>query len=94
MNINDSTPVAMLTIGQLKEALMPLMVNAPIQNTERRYEYGLRGFAKVFGCSVPTAQRMKRSGKFDAAIKQSGRKIVIDADMALELAGKVNNVNR
>ena len=42
----------------------------------------------TFGCSIPTANRIKRSGIIDGAITQVGRKIVIDADLALELAAK------
>ncbi|MGV8133774.1 MAG: DUF3853 family protein [Mangrovibacterium sp.] len=60
----------------------------PAQNEERRYVYGIPGMARLFGCSIPTANRIKKSGKIDKAIKQIGRKIIIDADMALDLAGK------
>ena len=42
--------------------------------------------AETFGCSIPTANRIKKSGIIDKAISQLGRKIVIDVDMALELA--------
>lgn len=52
----------------------------------KRYEYGIRGIAKVFGCSIPTANRIKKSGRIDRAISQVGRKIIIDADLALQLA--------
>ena len=34
-----------------------------------------------------TANRIKKSGKIDKAIKQIGRKIIVDAELALELAG-------
>ena len=44
--------------------------------------------AKLFGCSLPTANRIKKSGKIDKAITQIGRKIIVDAELALELAGK------
>jgi len=54
--------------------------------TDKRYEYGIRGIAKVFGCSIPTANRIKKSGKIDRAITQVGRKIIIDAELALQLA--------
>lgn len=54
----------------------------------KHFEYGIRGIAKVFGCSVPTANRIKKSGKINAAITQIGRKIIVDADLALQLAGK------
>ena len=55
---------------------------------ERRYVYGLGGIARLFGCSVPTAKRIKQSGKISQAITQIGRKIIVDADMALALAGQ------
>lgn len=29
---------------------------------EKHYEYGIAGLAKVFGCSIPTANRIKKSG--------------------------------
>lgn len=39
-------------------------------------------------CGLPTANRIKKSGKIDKAITQIGRKIIVDAELALELAGK------
>ena len=48
--------------------------------------YGIEGIARVFGCSVPTANRIKKSGIIDKAITQIRRKIVVDADLALALA--------
>ena len=44
--------------------------------------------SRLFGCSLPTANRIKQSGKIDRAITQVGRKIIVDADLALELAGR------
>ena len=55
---------------------------------ERRYVYGLVGIARFFGCSLPTANRIKQSGKINRAITQVGRKIIVDAELALELAGR------
>ena len=37
---------------------------------------------------LPTANRIKQSGKINRAITQIGRKIIVDADLALELAGR------
>ena len=54
----------------------------------RKYVYGIPGIARLFGCSLPTANRIKKSGKIDKAITQIGRKIIVDAELALELAGK------
>ena len=53
---------------------------------ERHYEYGIAGIAKIFGCSIPPANRIKKSGVIDSAITQMGRKIVIDSELALSLA--------
>lgn len=55
---------------------------------ERKYVYGISGIARLFGCSIPTASRIKQSGKISKAITQIGRKIIVDADMALALAGQ------
>ena len=55
---------------------------------EKRYVYRLAGIARLFGCSLPTANRIKQSGKINRAITQIGRKIIVDADLALELAGR------
>lgn len=54
--------------------------------SNKRYEYGIGGIAKIFGCSIPTANRIKKSGKINAAITQIGRKIIVDVDLALQLA--------
>lgn len=56
------------------------------QSVSRGNYYGIEGIARIFGCSVPTANRIKKSGIIDKAITQIGRKIVIDADLALALA--------
>lgn len=56
--------------------------------TEKRHVYCIAGIAKLFGCSMPTAHRIKKSGKIDRAITQIGRKIIVDAELALELAGR------
>ena len=89
------TPVCMMT----GEQLAFLVSNLPLLNKQgnkassdeesakpRRLVYGIQGIADTFGCSIPTANRIKRSGVIDAAITQVGRKIVVDADLALELA--------
>ena len=60
----------------------------PAADKEKKYVYGILGIAKLCGCSLPTANRIKKSGKIDKAITQIGRKIIVDAELALELAGK------
>lgn len=96
---NLDKPIALMTvreflevIGTTKEkeeahdAVQPCTA-VVIGNDDKRYVYGIDGIARLFGCSKPTANRIKKSGKIDGAITQIGRKIVVDADKALELAG-------
>ena len=64
------------------------VTKASSSKEERRYVYGLAGSARLFGCSLPTANRIKQSGKINRAITQMGRKSIVDADLALELAGR------
>lgn len=64
--------------------IRPIIVNS----TSKKHVYGIAGIARLFGCSIPTANRIKQSGKIDKAITQIGRKIIVDAELALELAGR------
>lgn len=57
-----------------------------IPDTSKKYVYGIAGIARLFGCSIPTASRIKKSGKIAKAITQIGRKIIVDAELALELS--------
>ena len=44
--------------------------------------------SKLFGAACPQPTASRKSGKIDKAITQIGRKIIVDAELALELAGK------
>ena len=48
---------------------------------QKHFVYGLAGLARLFGCSLPTANRIKQSGKIDRAITQIGRKILLSAKL-------------
>lgn len=52
---------------------------------KRRLVYGLAGLSQLLGCSISTAARIKKSGVLAPAIHQTGKIIVVDADLALEL---------
>ncbi len=56
----------------------------------QRYAYGISGICEIFGCSKPTAQRLKKSGVIDGAIIQNERTIVIDRQKALALVQEHN----
>ena len=92
--ITAETPIIQMTAGQLAEYLNSHA--APAQpgaaagtqdtqaETPRRYVYGINGIMRLFGVSNVTAQRYKR-GIIREAVKQNGRIIVTDADLALQL---------
>ncbi len=93
--INPSTPLATMTCGQFIEQLAAYLehhpqtigaavASAPEPTPARRYVYGLRGIMQLFNVSNMTAQRYKRTIIKDA-VSQNGRKIVVDAEKALEL---------
>lgn len=87
MRIDSSTPIWQLTVGEfqeiLKETLQPHTV---IEQPEKKYVHGILGIAQLFGCSRTTASEIKNSSLIDGAITQVGRTIVVDVDLALQLA--------
>ena len=83
--INDSTPIALLTVGQLKELLnVDRQPEVVVKSNEKRLVYGLAGIRRLFNVSHATAFRYKETIIKDA-VSQQGRKIIVDADKALEL---------
>lgn len=93
--ITDETPIAMLTVGQQKELIYSAIRSAlggvktpePSKESEKRYVYGIAGIASLFNCSYVTACKLKE-GILKPAILQQGRKILCDADKAIELFSK------
>lgn len=55
------------------------------QGKKRNLVYGLAGLSQLLGCSISTVARIKKSGVLDPAIHQTGKIIVVDADLALDL---------
>lgn len=92
INITDDTPIAMLTVGQLREALFPKALLDLIEKQQqmdeeripRRYVHGVVGIKQLFNCSYPTAHKLKET-ILKPAIKQQGRVIVVDVDLAMKL---------
>ena len=80
-NIDPNTPIWQLTVEEFVEVSKNL-------NSEKKYEYGLKGLAKILGCSVSKASEVKSSGILNKAIIQNGNIIIIDKEKALELFGK------
>ena len=95
------TPVCMMSGEELAFLFNNLGVlnkdTVPERTTpapDRKLAYGIKGIAETFGCSIPTANRIKKSGIIDKAISQLGRKRVSDVDLALELAAEKKEVDR
>lgn len=53
--------------------------------TTQKHVYGLSGLSNLLGCGKTTAQKIKNSGILDDAITQNGKKLIINADLALKL---------
>lgn len=87
----DNKKISELTVGEFKSLVETLLSTSAIIY---RNVYGLKGLADLFGVSLSTAKRIKASGVINAAISQSGRTIVIDADKALNLYNKSTHANR
>ena len=83
-------PVCMMTGEELSLLLQNIdkgtaRMSAEETSKSKRYVHGIAGIAEVFGCSIPTANRIKASGVIDDAITQVGRKIVVDSELAIQL---------
>ena len=79
-----------ITVGELAEFIRDTVAGSttPIIKDEREYAYGIAGIMEIFNCKSSKANQIKQSGVIDDAITQSGRKIVIDKGLALELMRK------
>ena len=87
--LNPNTRIIDLTVGELvdliRETTAAVASSTMPEQKPRNLEYGIAGIARIFNCSMATANRIKASGKIEDAITQTGRIIVIDVDRALQL---------
>ena len=90
--MTQDTRIIDLTVAQLAEvidkAVEESLRRRQPADTQRRLVYGIKGIAQVFGVSERQARYIKSSGIINKAIKQQGRTIVTDADLALQLFGR------
>ncbi len=73
-----------LELLNFKHADEPQIQDEVHDTKSHTYVYGIAGLCKLFQCSKSTAHRIKNSGVIKDAITQTGRKIIIDAELALE----------
>lgn len=79
--LDPKTPIWQLTVEEFLEIAKDL-------NSEKKYEYGLKGLAKILGCSISKASDVKSSGILNEAIIQNGNIIIVDREKALMLFGR------
>ena len=92
-NSNLDIPLWQLSAKEFLQLIMDCLDEKQPENVitskvKEPWAYGIDGIARIFHCSRGTAMKIKKSGIINPAIKQVGRKIVIDVELALELAGK------
>ena len=91
--MNENTRLIDLTVGQLQDLIYETVnrsiakVNTNITSNEKKLVYCIDGIDELFGCSRTKANEIKQSGMIDKAVIQIGRKIVVDAELALKLTG-------
>ena len=91
----EGAPLYSLTVEEFTQLLddriaAALGTNNKVISVDKpsgNYVYGLRGIQQLFGVSHKTAQEYKDTS-LRPAVMQNGRKIVVDADLAMELFNK------
>lgn len=86
--MDANTRIIDLTVGELTKLIDERIGMMAGESSVSDTYYGIRGIAKIFGCSECKAQSIKNSGKIDAAITQIGRKIIVSRSVALSEAHK------
>lgn len=84
-NITPQTPLCNLTVEEFLEVSKNF-------TSDDKYEYGLKGLAKILGCSISKASKIKSSGILDDAIIQKGNIIIIDKKKRWNFLRAVRNV--
>ena len=91
MGRNECGSNAMVTVQMTVEEYLEMKSRQEVKETltkPKNLVYGLDGIKQLFGCNTTTAWRIKNIEWIRPAISQVGRKIVVDADLALELANE------
>ena len=83
--INEATPLVMLTLGQLKQALAPTLTAVQVRKAEKeptkKYIKGLNAIKNHFGVGKNTACNWcQPSGLLGPAVYREGRIIILDVE--------------
>lgn len=79
--IDKQKKISELTVGEFLE------LQNHSKSDKKEYVYGLKGLAKILGCSHSKASAIKQTGILNDAIYQNGNIIIIDKEKALKLFG-------
>lgn len=91
--MDTNTRISDLTVGELTD-LIVRTINIVLEPKGTGMVRGISGLAELFGVSESTAKRIKASGIIDKAISQSGKVIVTDAALALQLYSQATHGRR
>lgn len=92
--INDATRIIDLTVGQLEGLIRSWIrseeasAKADDDRQDKRHVYGLKGLAKLLGCSTTSACKINTSGIIEPALTRLGNLLIYDSDMVLDLIKK------
>lgn len=93
--INDATRIIDLTVGQLEVLIRSWVrseeeasAKADDDRQDKRHVYGLKGLAKLLGCSTTSACKINTSGIIEPALTRLGNLLIYDSDMVLDLIKK------
>lgn len=91
--INDATRVIDLTVGQLEDLIRSWVRSEEASakaddRQDKRHVYGLKGLAKLLGCSTTSACKINTSGIIEPALTRLGNLLIYDSDMVLDLIKK------
>lgn len=81
---DDTTPLSMLTVGQLREIIDTHGSNEPKARGGRTMVFGIAGIRQIFHCGETRAYELKNTVIKDA-VSQHGRTIAVDVEKALAL---------
>ena len=88
----QDTRIIDLTVAQLAEiidrAVEESLAHRQTQDNMPRFVYGIKGIAQILGVSERQARYIKSTGLLRKAIKQQGRTIITDVNLALQLFGQ------
>ena len=95
--VDLNKPLFQCTLGEFKSVIVGAIRDRELENLAatppKKYVYGLAGLRELLGCSISTAERIRKSGIIDEAISRANNIFVIDADLALDLL-RVSNKYR